>query len=181
MTILREITNQKHREVEQTPLIQYMFNEPISKEFYKLYLFELYHIYKHLEECGHKFKLFDGLSELPRTHLILEDLKELDADMNIELCQATIDYIDYLKDLNASQVMSHIYVRHMGDLYGGKMLSRMVPGSGLCYQFDNRKELIYNFNERLTLDLGDEALNAFDIFANIFNQMWIRWKKIDAN
>jgi heme oxygenase len=179
MTVLRDITNDKHREVEQTPLIQYMFNEKISEEFYKMYLSELYYIYKQLEECADSFNLFDGLEELPRTKLILDDLFELKA-LPFDLCKSTEKYLEYLQELDSTQIMAHIYVRHMGDLYGGKMLSRIVPGSGRCYQFDNRKQLVYNFNERITLDLADEALKAFDIFIEIFNEMWERWNNMNS-
>lgn len=180
MTILRDITNDKHREVEQTPLIQYMFNEKISEEFYKMYLSELFHIYNQLERCANRFNLFDGLEGLRRSRLILEDICDLSGKgVLYDPTDATKEYLEYLKELDSTQIMAHIYVRHMGDLYGGKMLSRIVPGSGRCYQFDNRKQLIYNFNERITLDLADEALKSFDIFIGIFNEMWERWNNMN--
>jgi heme oxygenase len=73
---------------------------------------------------------------------------------------------------NRKQLFSHVYVRHMGDLYGGKLIARRVPGAGLWYEFDNRAELVKKFNERITLDLADEALVAFDHYANIFQDLW---------
>ena len=63
----------------------------------------------------------------------------------------------------------------MGDLYGGKMISRVVPGTGRWYQFENRAELSRAFNERITLNLADEALVSFEYFGNIFKDMWARY------
>ena len=68
--------------------------------------------------------------------------------------------------------MAHVYVRHMGDLYGGKIIAKLVPGSGNMYQFDDRPGLIKAFNQKLTLDLKDEALVAFDYFNEIFTDLW---------
>jgi hypothetical protein len=59
----------------------------------------------------------------------------------------------------------------MGDLYGGKLISRVVPGSGLAYQFEDRPKIIKAFNEKLTLEMGDEANVAFDWFIKIFTEM----------
>jgi hypothetical protein len=60
----------------------------------------------------------------------------------------------------------------MGDLYGGKLMARVVPGSGRTYQFDDRPGIIKAFNEKLTIDLGDEANIAFDHFINIFTDLY---------
>jgi hypothetical protein len=60
----------------------------------------------------------------------------------------------------------------MGDLYGGKLIARAVPGAGHWYEFENRAELAKKFNERITLDLADEALNAFGHYENIFRDLW---------
>jgi heme oxygenase len=125
MTILRDITNDKHRQVEQTDLIQYMFNGQISEEFYKMYLSELFHIYNQLEKCGEAFNLFDKLEGLRRSDFILSDIQEL-GGVILEPVTATKEYLEYLKKLNSTQVMAHIYVRHMGDLYGGKMLAHLT-------------------------------------------------------
>jgi len=59
----------------------------------------------------------------------------------------------------------------MGDLYGGKILARQVPGSARAYQFQDRPALIREFNQLLTPDLGDEANRAFDWFIEIFSEL----------
>jgi heme oxygenase len=86
--------------------------------------------------------------------------------------------LQYLANLAASDrsadLFAHVYVRHLGDMYGGKLIARMVPGSGRWYEFENRSDLVKAFNAKLTMDLADEALVAFDYFANIFRDLWAR-------
>jgi heme oxygenase len=69
------------------------------------------------------------------------------------------------------QILAHIYVRHMGDLYGGKLIARKVPGSGKVYQFENSQELINTLDAKLTMNILDEALLAFDMNGHMFDDM----------
>ena len=67
--------------------------------------------------------------------------------------------------------MAHIYVRHFGDMYGGQMLKKVVPGQGRMYDFENRAELIAKTRERLTDDLGEEANKVFDFVLGLFDEI----------
>jgi heme oxygenase len=49
----------------------------------------------------------------------------------------------------------------MGDLSGGQVIAKKVPGSGRFYQFENAELLKTKIREELTDDLGDEAKVAF--------------------
>lgn len=186
MTILRDYTNDKHRQVEHTPLIEYLFKGEIKKEVYVCYLFELLNIYFILEQMAKKTGALDGLQGIERTQAIRDDLSELNPLYHRDLCPATEKYIDYLKELAADPerkhlIMAHVYCRHMGDLYGGKMLAKLVPGNGKAYQFADRPALIKVFNEKITDDLGDEANKSFDFFINIFNELWEKIKEENAD
>jgi len=177
MTILREITNAKHREVEALPLIQTIMSGNITKDQYVCYLFELANIYDVLETLANNKGLLNGLEGIERTEKLHLDLEELDSNYYRTLTQSTLDYIAYLTSLSSNNekshlLFAHIYVRHMGDLYGGKLMARVVPGSGRCYEFDDRPGIIKKFNEKLTLELGDEANKAFDFFINIFKDLY---------
>ena len=177
MTVLRDITNDKHREVENTELIKYLFKGEVKKEVYVAYLYELLHIYMVLEQVAKKTDALNGLDGIERTQAIREDLEELDPLYKRELCPSTGEYIHYLKalvedDNRKHLVMAHVYCRHMGDLFGGKLLARLAPGSGKAYQFDDRPALIKAFSSKVTEDLGDEANISFGHFINIFNDLW---------
>jgi hypothetical protein len=64
----------------------------------------------------------------------------------------------------------------MGDLYGGKIIAKRVPGSGLAYQFQDRPALIKALDAKLSTDLVDEALLGFDLSAGIFDELWENMK-----
>jgi heme oxygenase len=177
MTVLREITNDKHREVENTELVKYLFKGEVKKEVYVSYMYELLHIYTVLEKLAKKTGALDGLDGIERTQAIRDDLDELNPLYERDITESTRTYLNYIKDLAADEkrkhlIMAHVYCRHMGDLFGGKLLARLAPGSGRAYQFGDRPALIKAFSAKVTIDLGDEANISFGHFINIFNDLW---------
>jgi heme oxygenase len=176
MTILKDITEKKHRQVEALPLIQTLMQGKVTKELYVHYLFELCEIYKHLENLAKEAGLLIDMPSIERYDALVDDLHELDMSFNRPLMPSTIRYINYLKALSyhsPNLLMAHVYVRHMGDLYGGKLMARVIPGSGRAYQFEDRPGIIKAFNNKLTIDLGEEANKAFDFFIDIFNELYM--------
>ena len=176
MSVLRDITQEKHTAVEHLPFIQYLLKGNITQHDYVIYLAEMTAIYQRLEDLAQQAGLFNGLEDLPRSQHMQQDLDELSPGYTTELLASTQTYLAHL-DLIAqsdqpNQLFAHVYVRHMGDLYGGKLIARVVPGTGRWYEFENRSELAKTFNERITLDLADEALVAFDHYNNIFQGLW---------
>jgi heme oxygenase len=59
----------------------------------------------------------------------------------------------------------------MGDLYGGQILAKRVPGSGKFYQFKDAEKLKEQIRAELTDDLGDEARVAFDWAIKIMREL----------
>lgn len=176
MTILREATNQRHRQVEALPLIQDLLHGRMDASRYARYLAELAEIYGVLEDLAEQAEILVGLPDIHRTLKIRDDIRELDPDLVWTVGHCTQRYIRYLRDLYHETprrylLLAHVYVRHMGDLYGGKLLARAVPGSGLAYEFDDRPALIRAFNQRLYPELADEANQAFDWFIDIFQEL----------
>ena len=176
MSILREVTQERHQAVEALPFIQYLLHGEISRENYVIYLAEMLAIYRHLENLAAMAGLLDDMPELPRAQRMRQDLDELSPDYQAELTAATRQYLDYLSTLYESErardLFAHVYVRHLGDMYGGKLIARRVPGTGRWYEFDNRADLVKRFNAKLSMDLADEALVAFDHFSDIFQDLW---------
>jgi len=71
-----------------------------------------------------------------------------------------------------------MYVRHFGDLFGGQLMKKVVPGLGSMYEFEDRSNLIKKLRERLDDNLADEAnkvmLWAIDLFQELADEHDIR-------
>ena len=174
MTILREATHDKHREVEALPMIQAIMNGPTFDQ-YVSYLFELKEIYRVIELAARSADILKDLPGIERYNAITEDLNDLNSNYARELMPSTKKYIDHIWATayhNPNLLLAHVYVRHMGDLYGGKLMARVVPGAGRAYKFEDRPGIIKAFNEKLTMDLADEANLAFDYFIQIFDELY---------
>jgi len=162
---LKEATAEKHREAESLPFIKSIFESRVDKDQYADYLFQLGLIYYFLEEgLGEKFNLFESMENLKRHKFIIEDFNELsDKTLNYIAKESTLDYFKYLSTIdNINQAMAHIYVRHMGDLFGGQQLAKCVPGSAKMYKFENIRDLMTTLRSKISDDMANEANIAFD-------------------
>jgi heme oxygenase len=165
MATLKEQTSEKHKEAETQPFIKSIFQKNVDKDRYAEYLYQLYLIYHAMENlAAPKFNLLDDIADIKRASLIFEDFKELSKDgKTYYITEATLKYINHILDItDAEKLMAHIYVRHMGDLYGGQMMAKLVPGSGKMFEFNNKDELINKIRSKLNDDMGPEACVAFD-------------------
>jgi heme oxygenase len=174
MSILREHTNAKHREAEAKPFVQYLLHGNIKPEHYALYLKQMSVVYSAIEYYAEISLLLHGLTDIKRSSYIYEDLNELGYEIE-PILPATEKYRQHIVDLYYSgkkkDIFAHVYVRHMGDLYGGKAIAKRVPGSGKAYQFEDRPGLIKAIDSKLSLDLVDEALVGFDLSMSIFDEL----------
>jgi heme oxygenase len=68
-------------------------------------------------------------------------------------------------------LLAHIYIRHFGDLYGGQIIKKAVPGSGKMYEFEDRNGLIAKVRERLSDELGEEANRAIEFNLQLFEEI----------
>jgi heme oxygenase len=174
MSILNEHTKAKHVEVENSPYIQHILNRYITKEQYIRFLQEMYVVYSNLEYFAEISGILFDLPGIKRADSILQDLIELGSGPAVKRMDSTEAWRSRIVELyysDKSKLLAHVYVRHMGDLYGGKVISKRVPGSGMFYQFEDRPFLIKALNAKLTMDLLPEALLAFDLAHAVFNDL----------
>ena len=75
-----------------------------------------------------------------------------------------------IKD-DPDKLMAHLYVRHLGDLSGGQMIAKKVPGSAKMYQFENKDQLKETIRARCTDAMADEAKICFDFATQQFKEM----------
>ena len=166
---LKEITKDLHHEAETTTFAKMLLSGKIGKQEYKNYLYNLLAIYDPIEWYCKRQGFFDIVPDLPRLKGILADFMELDDGTYCYLTPATLDYQAYLHALgndpdNRHLVKAHLYVRHMGDLFGGQIIKKQVAhiSSGKFYEFDNADAMKMSIRSMLTDDLGEEAKMAFE-------------------
>ncbi len=82
-----------------------------------------------------------------------------------------IDHIMSIKD-DPKKLLAHLYVRHFGDLSGGQMIAKRVPGNGKYYKFDGDPDQIKNIlRAKLDDSLADEAKVCFGFATDFFKDM----------
>jgi heme oxygenase len=64
-----------------------------------------------------------------------------------------------------------MYVRHFGDMYGGAMIAKKVPGSGMMYYFEEKEELKEKLRSLLNDDMADEANRCFEFAIRLFEEL----------
>jgi heme oxygenase len=121
--------------------------------------------------------LMNDFPEIRRGPAILSDFLELWGQGNTDqpkICPVVNDYIKYILSIShdPQKLMAHIYVRHMGDLSGGQMIAKRVPGEGRMYKFgDNPDAVKEKIRTKLDDSLADEAKVCFDFAAKLFEEM----------
>ena len=67
--------------------------------------------------------------------------------------------------------MAHVYVRYLGDLRGGQMIAKKIPGNGKYYDFTNPQELAQSIYMNLNDTMAEEAKKVFDFATQLFIEM----------
>jgi heme oxygenase len=174
---LREITKDLHSDAERTEFAKKLLSGSISKEDYANYLYQMVLIYPVIEMGNSIQGHFKNLPDIERSWPIYQDFIELAGkDHNYKWLPSTVDYHNYMLELlhdpeRKHLIKAHLYCRHMGDLYGGQMIAKKVPGQGKFYQFKNPQELKEAIRAELTDDLGDEARVAFEWAIKIMREL----------
>jgi len=75
-----------------------------------------------------------------------------------------VDYYNYLLSISndPNKIMAHLYTWHMGDMFGGQMIKKIVPGPHRNLEFEDARTLMTNIRAKLDDSMGDEANVAFD-------------------
>jgi heme oxygenase len=167
MTTLKELTHDNHVRAEAHPFTKLLLSGKISNGIYATFLANQLLQYQTLEHCSQH--LLDQIPGLARSELILKDLLELDEP--VIFFDSTAEYCNHVKQLNDHDLWAHIYTKHMGDLYGGQILKKAVPGNGLMYKFDDRKLMIEELRTKLDISMATEANYSFQSAIKLFNRI----------
>lgn len=165
---LKDITKDLHTAAEKTKFAKLLLSGNIDKEEYVNYLYQMLAIYDPIEFSAKEQGFLKNLPGIERLGKIYQDYLELrDPNKLYTLTTTTVEYHHYLINLGNDParrylMKAHMYVRHMGDLFGGQYIAKAVPGEGRFYQFDDVEGLKSAIRAELTDDLGEEARVAFN-------------------
>jgi heme oxygenase len=162
---LKDLTLEKHKQAESTHFMKAIFAETLPIDQWIDYTYQKMLFYKTIEGAAGANGLLRDLSDIPRAFKLFQDYQVMNTDnKKYSFKKSAVDYHNYLLSINKdpNKIMAHLYVWHMGDLYGGQMIKRLIPGSHLALEFENRDQLITTFRSKLDDDMADEANIAFD-------------------
>ena len=181
---LKELTWKQHHNAERQKFAGVLMSGKITKKVYMRYLLNQHYCYSALENHS-EFKLPDD--RLKRSDKIRKDIEELlyqmtgvyvespheHAGLLFELKQSSLDYGNYVEEniKTYEQFMAHVYVRYLGDLRGGQMIKKKVPGNGKYYEFDKPKELANVIYDNINDDMAAEAKKVFGFATQLFKEM----------
>ena len=173
---LKDLTWEHHKYAETRPFVKVLFSGKITPEAYATYLFNQHRCYDLLEAIAMMHGLMNDYPTIRRAPAILEDFNELwPADTTIPDEVPTVkryhDHLMSIKD-DPKKILAHLYVRHFGDLSGGQMIAKRVPGAGKYYQFDGDPTEIKNIlRSKLDDSLAEEAAVCFKFAADMFDDL----------
>jgi heme oxygenase len=173
MTVIniRQHTAEKHAEAENTDFMKAVFAGTLAPELWCDFTFQKILIYSTIEAAAGALGLMHDLPDIQRTHRLFQDYQSLATGINT-YSQATLDYQRYLISISTDpeKILAHLYVWHMGDLHGGQMIRKVVPGTHAAFEFQNAPELITAIRSRITETLIPEILVAFDYAIGILRE-----------
>lgn len=172
---LKELTWEKHKNAERQDFVKVLLSGRINPKFYANFLANQLTQYQLLEILASQHNHFNGLENLKRVRLIENDLAELghfkSDTLSVPIINEYLDHLLYIERTNPQKLLAHIYVRYMGDLYGGQIIAKKVPGTGEFYKFNDSEQLKSTLRHRLTNDLADEANLCFDFVIEMYKQI----------
>ena len=136
--------------------IQLLLSGKMSPKLYATYLWNQHKRYDLLEtvaESNGTFSCFDNnIETIKRKSKILEDYNELWTENNpAPVVNSTNEYIKHFKEImhNNTALMGHMYSLYIGTIENGEDLSKLTPGAGRLYKFDDdnlklKKQLTHN-------------------------------------
>jgi|TARA_B110000503_G_C7098444_1_gene392697 heme oxygenase len=176
MSNLKELTKDQHNNAERQSFVKVLMSGKINPKLYATYLWNQHKKYDLLEAMARVNGLTMDLPGIERKMKIEEDFLELweDKENPPAIVSSTQEYIMHMRTImhDPDKLMAHLYTLHMGDLSGGQMIARKVPGKGRMYQFEGDTDALKAAIKSKTTDaMADEAKYVFESAATLFKEL----------
>lgn len=162
---LKELTKDSHTAAEETKFMKSVFKKTMPLELWADWTYQKTLFYGAIEGAAGANGLLHDLPDLRRAFYLWQDFDEMwDKDTTRPSFRpVVVDYYNYLLSISkdADKVMAHLYVWHMGDMFGGQMIKKIVPGSHRNLEFVDINTLMTNIRAKLNDSMADEANVAF--------------------
>ena len=162
---LKELTWDSHQAAEATPFMQAVFKKRMPVLVWGNYTFQKSVIYNTIENVCRYNKLTLDILDIERSVQLYLDAQEILGDMSVvRMRPVTGEYIRYLLSLvdAPDRILAHLYVWHMGDLYGGQMIKKVLPPPHRNLEFTDVEGLKTAIRAKLNDTMGAEANVAFE-------------------
>ena len=162
---LKDLTAAKHAEAESTPFMKAVFARTLPFDLWVDWTYQKWLFYGAIEGAAGANRLLGDLPDLRRAFYLAMDYAEMNGDNpRHEFRPIVVDYYNYLLSISKdpNKIMAHLYTWHMGDMFGGQMIKKIVPGAHRNLEFEDARTLMTNIRAKLDDSMGDEANVAFD-------------------
>lgn len=163
---LKELTAEKHKLAETTPFMKAVFDRSLPHELWIDWTYQKTLFYGGIEGAAGACGLLSDLPDIRRAFYLYLDFDTMH-DKNTtrpDYKPAVVDYYNYILSISKDpqKIMAHLYTWHMGDMFGGQMIKKIVPGSHRALEFEDVKTLMTNIRAKLDDSMANEANVAFD-------------------
>jgi len=188
MDSLREITKQEHRRAERTAFMSRMIKKKISPYEYYVYLKNQLFSYTNLEyyatEAG---AITKNMEPILRGAALFNDVITMETEQKFSdapIFSASHHYVNYIRQIkdDKDKLLAHVYVRHMGDLSGGQIIKKLVPGPTALYEFDGDPVVLKDIiRSKLHNNLAEEAKVCFSMVQKFLEELEDYFSELDIN
>ena len=167
---LKELTADKHRAAETTQFMKAVFAKTLPRDHWVDFTYQKSLFYNTIETAATKQGLMTDIELMRRSALLVQDYEKMNGGAR-EFKPAVLEYHNYIQTLtDPTRIMAHLYTWHMGDLFGGQMIKKLVDGPHSSLDFLDPPVLITAMRLKLSDDMAEEANIAFDWAIQILNE-----------
>jgi heme oxygenase len=175
MSKIKELTWEHHKNAERQEFAQLLIGGKIHPDIYATYLWNQHKKYDLLEAMLMAQGILAEVGDIRRKTLMEADIAELwKHEEAPKIVPSTEKYIARMKNImhDREKLIAHMYVFYMGDLSGGQMIKKKIPGEGRMYDFDEDVKVVKEkIRELVTDEMADEAKWVFESSTDLFKEL----------